>query len=261
MLCCIEDGRRVDGSDPSETNEAGTTTTARARRRPGRSLLATFTSPNSYGLLLILIAITYGVAVTVHGSQAFSIVLVFAMATLWLALSTSDAHRAVRILATVLLVIAALAVIGGVVRQHDDAMRGFVDLAALLLYFLAPWVIVRHLATRHDIDVQTILGAICAYLLIGMFYAFFYQFLGRVQGGAFFGAGGEGNAASYLFFSFTTLTTTGYGNLVPAGNPGQSLAVTEMILGQLFLIATVGKVLAEWRPKRRPTAPDDGSTT
>ena len=53
-----------------------------------------------------------------------------------------------------------------------------------------------------------------------------------------------------LFFSFTTLTTTGYGNLVPAGNPGQTLAVSEMILGQLFLITALGKIVTAWRPAR-----------
>jgi hypothetical protein len=53
-----------------------------------------------------------------------------------------------------------------------------------------------------------------------------------------------------LFFSFTTLSTTGYGNLIPATNPGQTFAVTEMVLGQLFLITAVGKIVTEWRPKR-----------
>ena len=41
-----------------------------------------------------------------------------------------------------------------------------------------------------------------------------------------------------LFFSFSTLTTTGYGNLVPDANPGQTFAVAEMLIGQLFLITT-----------------------
>ena len=52
-----------------------------------------------------------------------------------------------------------------------------------------------------------------------------------------------------LFFSFVTLTTTGYGDLVPAGNPGQSLAVLEALLGQLFLVTAVGKVVSVWRPR------------
>ena len=61
-----------------------------------------------------------------------------------------------------------------------------------------------------------------------------------------------------LFFSFTTLTTTGYGNLVPAGNPGQSFAVFEMLIGQLFLVTAVAKVINEWRPARwKADEPDD----
>jgi voltage-gated potassium channel Kch len=53
-----------------------------------------------------------------------------------------------------------------------------------------------------------------------------------------------------LYFSFTTLTTTGYGNLVPTTNPGQSLAVPEMLIGQLFLVTAVAKVVTIWRPGR-----------
>ena len=215
-----------------------------------RSVWRTFTSPDSYGLLLLLILVTYILICTIHAGRAFSVVLLAEMATLWLALHTSDAHRAVRALATVLLVIAATALVGNVVRNDNQHVHVFVDGAAMLLYFLAPWVIVGHLAGRHEVDLQTVLGAISAYLLIGMFFAFFYQFLGTAQAGNFFGPQGEGTPANYLFFSFTTLTTTGYGNLVPAANPGQSLAVLEMILGQLFLIATVGKVIADWTPAK-----------
>jgi hypothetical protein len=51
--------------------------------------------------------------------------------------------------------------------------------------------------------------------------------------------------------SFTTLTTTGYGNLVPADSPGQSFAVAEMLVGQLFLVTAVAKVINAYRPVRR----------
>ena len=64
----------------------------------------------------------------------------------------------------------------------------------------------------------------------------------------FFGSQGRGTLSQDLFFSFTTLTTTGYGNLVPAGNPGQTLAVLEMLIGQLFLVTAVAKVVNAWRP-------------
>ena len=53
-----------------------------------------------------------------------------------------------------------------------------------------------------------------------------------------------------LFFSFTTMTTIGFGSLVPAGNPGQTFAVAEGVIGQLFLVVGVAKVVSSWRPAR-----------
>jgi len=73
----------------------------------------------------------------------------------------------------------------------------------------------------------------------------------------FAGMSGRATMQQVLFFSFTTLTTTGYGNLVPSQNPGQTLAVSEMILGQLFLITALGKIVTEWRP--RWSKPDPSS--
>lgn len=67
----------------------------------------------------------------------------------------------------------------------------------------------------------------------------------------FFGAQGHGTFAQDLFFSFTTLTTTGYGNLVPAENPGQSFALAEMLIGQLFLVTAVAKVINSYQPAKR----------
>lgn len=242
------------GSDP-EGAPGGT----RRRRSPLQSFWRTFSSPDSYGLLLLLIVITYILICSIDAGRAFSLVLLAEMATLWLALHTSEAHRAIRVVANVLFVVAAVAAIGNILRGDNQQVHTFVDGVALLLYFLAPWVIVRHLITRHHIDTQTLLGAVSAYLLIGMFFAFLYAFIGTAQAGNFFGAQGEGSAQNYLFFSFTTLTTTGYGNLVPAANPGQSLAVVEMIMGQLFLIATVGKVIAEWTPRHRRAGGEEGA--
>ena len=86
---------------------------------------------------------------------------------------------------------------------------------------------------------------------------------GAIGSAPFFQGGVDGTIAESLFFSFTTLTTTGYGNLVPASNPGQTFAVMEMLIGQLFLITAVAKVINAWRPARwrateasRPDDPD-----
>jgi hypothetical protein len=117
------------------------------------------------------------------------------------------------------------------------------------LYLVAPISIVRHLGVRRVIDLETFLGSVAAYVLIGMSFAYLYRTLGVVQTAPFFGGQGDGRFPQDLFFSFTTLTTTGYGDLVPSGNPGQSLAVLEMLLGQLFLVTAVAKVVSGWRPR------------
>ena len=129
-------------------------------------------------------------------------------------------------------------------------------LASGLLYVFAPFSIIRHVAFRREVDRETMLGALAAYLLFGMAFAFAYRFLGEVQSGPFFGSQGDGTIADDLFFSFITLTTTGYGNLVPEGNPGQTIAVLEALLGQLFLVTAVSKLVNLWRPRAFRDRPD-----
>jgi hypothetical protein len=130
-----------------------------------------------------------------------------------------------------------------------------------LLYVAAPGVIVRHSVLRRTVDTQTVLGAIAAYLMVGMAFAFSYRALGALQAGPFFGSQGEGSFPQDLFFSFTTLTTTGYGNLVPDANPGQTLAVLEMLIGQLFLVTAVARVVSTWQPGQglKPPSDHDGN--
>ncbi|HEY5882608.1 MAG TPA: potassium channel family protein [Nakamurella sp.] len=93
-----------------------------------------------------------------------------------------------------------------------------------------------------------------------MFFAFAYRGIGILQPAPFFGAAGDGDTAQVLFFSFVTLTTTGYGDLVPAGNPGQTLAVVGAVLGQLFLVTAVAKIITVWKPRgwRASDDPDHG---
>ena len=77
----------------------------------------------------------------------------------------------------------------------------------------------------------------------------------RLQAGSFF-SGGEPGHGDFIFFSFTTLTTTGYGNLVPDGQPGRMFAGLEMLLGQIFLVTLIAGLVSLWRPRRRSADPD-----
>jgi Ion channel len=221
-----------------------------AHRRPVRRLTQTLISTDSYGPVLLLIVFTYVFSVTVVASWAASLVITVQIATVWVTLHVSRARRSVRRIATVLLLISALAAVVNLFVGRETTGEGAVAFMSAVLYLIAPFSITRHLLFRRDVDLQTVLGAIDIYLLVGMLFAFIYRFLGIVQPSAFFGANGDGLIPQDLFFSFTTLTTTGYGNLVPAGNPGQSFAVLEMLTGQLFLVIAVGKVISAFTPLR-----------
>jgi Ion channel len=222
-------------------------------QEPGRGrrrrLITAFSSPDSYGLVVVLILVTYGLSAALTASWAASLVLAVQIATVWVALRASRARRSVRALADVALAVAALAAFANLFF-HDQIHGAVVaSWVSCLLYLVAPVSVVRHLVVRRTVDSETVLGAIAAYLMAGMFFAFFYHGLGLSQTQpAFFGSQGRGVLSQDLFFSFTTLTTTGYGNLVPAGNPGQTFAVLEMLIGQLFLVTAVAKVVSAWRP-------------
>ena len=99
------------------------------------------------------------------------------------------------------------------------------------------------------VDFRTILGAISVFTLLGLLFAFLYVMFGRWTHARLLHRRTPTRASSdYLFFSYTTLTTTGYGNLVPAGTLGQSFAVLEMLVGQIFLVTLVAGLVSLWRP-------------
>jgi voltage-gated potassium channel Kch len=205
---------------------------------------------DSYGVVLVLVMLTYTASVSITQAWAGSIVLTIQVATVWFTLRTSRARPAVRRVADLLLCLAAAAAVVSFFAHQQGTERGGVFVVCSLLYLIAPFSIVRHLMLRRDVDIETLLGAITAYLLIGMFFAFAYKAVGELGSVPFYGTAGPGSLSQDLFFSFVTMTTVGYGDLVPAANPGQTLAVLEAVIGQLFLVVAVGKIISSFRPRR-----------
>jgi hypothetical protein len=223
---------------------------ARSSSGAWRRLARAFVSTDSYGLVLLLVVLTYVVSVSLTEARAASVVLVVQLATVWLTLRTSRARPVVRRIADIVLCLAAVVAIGSFFVHQRGTQLGGIFAVCCLLYLIAPFSILRHLIIRREIDIESLLGAVSAYLLIGMFFAFAYQAAGELGSVPFFGAAGHGSLSEDLFFSFVTMTTVGYGNLVPAANPGQTFAVVEAVIGQLFLVVAVGKVISGLQPRR-----------
>ena len=221
------------------------------RRHALWRLVRALSSPDSYATVLLLILVTYALSAALTASWAASLIVAVQIAAVWVSLRAARARRPVQLIANVALAVAALLAAANLVFGDRIDGGSVVLWVSCLLYLAAPVAIVRHLLVRHVVDAETVLGAIAAYLMAGMFFAFLYHVVGVDQARPpFFGSHGPGTFSQDLFFSFTTLTTTGYGDLVPSGNPGQTFAVLEMVLGQLFLVVAVAKVVSAWRPGR-----------
>jgi uncharacterized membrane protein len=109
-------------------------------------------------------------------------------------------------------------------------------------------------ARQPSIDRTVVAGAVCIYLLIGLFFAQVYMLQGAWLDAPFFAQVTEPDAVDFTYFSFVTLTTVGYGDLSAAGDLGRVSAITEALLGQLYLVTVVALVVSRIgheRPVRR----------
>ena len=127
-----------------------------------------------------------------------------------------------------------------------DASQGITRVTALLLVIVTPISIISGLLThlrKQGVTVQVMFGVLCLYLLIGILFATIYAVDGEFFEKQFF-VKGEGTPANYLYFSFVTLTTVGYGDLIAAGGIGRGFAIAEALFGQIYLVTVVALIVA-----------------
>jgi hypothetical protein len=209
-----------------------------------------------YGLVIVLIVATYVASIVASEEVHWSVVMLIQFVTVWLIFTVTGFRRMQRTMGMVLGVTAAVTILALLTSappsQEDSRGLHLAYFGSALLYLVAEAAILRHLLRRPAVDIETLLGVVVMYVLLGMMFAFAYRGVGSVQTEPpFFGIAGRGTMSEDLFFSFVTLTTTGYGNLVPETNPGQSMAVLEAVLGQLFLVTAVARVVAVMIAPRR----------
>ena len=105
-------------------------------------------------------------------------------------------------------------------------------------------LVARDLFERGKVDVQTVLGALSLYVLVGVFFASLYSLVAEIGDGAFFTRGDDGSTGERLYFSLVTISTTGFGDLAPASGLGRALTAVEIVVGQLYLVTVVAILVA-----------------
>ena len=137
-----------------------------------------------------------------------------------------------------------------------DATAGLVG---LLLAVVAPIVILRRIVLSPTITIRLVLGALAIYLFLGLAYSYLFPLVATLTRAPFFVQTPTPNASDFVYFSYTTLATLGYGDYTAATSLGRMVSVSEALIGQLYLVSAVallvgnvGRTLRRDEPGDRP---------
>jgi len=205
-----------------------------------------------FGSLLGLVVVACVISAFASSPWVRVLQTVLFLVAVLIAVRTSRASRPVRRLATVIVVggsIVALA-LTRTAPNGPAAGAGFTWIALMLL--LAVILILQRVLSGDEVTLPSIFGAISAYMVLGLMFAAAYAAISEFGHGRFFANGQSGNIATFQYFSFTTITTVGYGDFTAAAAGGRAVAILEAVLGQVFLITLVGKLVAAYRAPRVP---------
>jgi hypothetical protein len=208
-------------------------------------------SGNRTGVLLLILVFTYLLSAFTNGVLISVFQILLFLAVVLLALRNGQLHpRAIRIGTIVVLAGSVLAAVA-LALDTDGPGAGVANAWTGLILLLSAVLIVRRVLQRPEITLQSIYGAISAYLILGLMFAAFYAAMYRFGGNTFFANHQPGDTRTFQYFSFVTLTTTGYGDFTAAASGGQAVAVIEAITGQIFLATLVARLVAGFRGAAR----------
>lgn len=226
--------------------------TIAAAARPGP---AARRPPPRYGFLLLLLLTTYLLSAFTSGGWVNLIqIVVFTWAAVVTVRASDLQLRHARLLTGGLVVITAVAA-GLAVSRVSQVGTGIANIWAALVLLLTVVLILTSVLGMGAVTVQSIFGAVSAYLIVGLMFAACYGAMYHLGGQVFFASGRPGNTQTFQYFSFTTLTTLGYGDFTAVQSSGQAVAVIEALTGQVFLATLVARLVAQFRGLAQPAPP------
>lgn len=183
-------------------------------------------------------------AMSPDGPSQRSLLVLLEVATLVLALWTSGLSQNIAvgtIFGIVGLLVAAAAFVDG---GHLATGMLWALNVALVLGIAA--VVAVGITDQREVNRQSVTGAICVYLLIGLMFALAYGAAASFESNYFFAQGTDGTTSIRLYFSYVTLATLGYGDYTPAGEFGRTAAISEALIGQLYLVTIVALLVSNF---------------
>jgi hypothetical protein len=201
---------------------------------------------NHFGFLLAMLVGSYLISAFLSGYWVRALQVALFLVVVLIAMRTSRAStRITRLVSLAVLGGSLIAVALTLVSSGPAVGAALVWMALLLL--LAVVLILRRVLAAARVTLQSIFGAISAYMVIGLMFAACYAAMGKFSSIPFFADGQPGNMETFQYFSFTTLTTVGYGDFTAVTPSGRAVAVLEALLGQIFLATLVARLVSAYR--------------
>ena len=208
---------------------------------------------NRFGgvLFLLFFAVFFSIAAP-EGSWGLLLTIVVLATTLSIAMLASGVQpRVVRAWMGVAVLGVGVSVFVALTQDTRTA-GGYLSITSLVLTAATIGAIARRVRQHVEISVVTVLGAVCIYVLVGLSFAFVFEIVGAFASQPFFASQETGTRSDYVYFSFITMATVGYGDLAAQGGLGRALAVTEGLLGQIYLVTAVAALVSNLGRARAP---------
>src|SRR4029079_5812331 len=214
-----------------------------------RDLIRSLQGSHRYGVVLVamVIPITYSLAVPdkMGWNRAFTVVLFGAaiMISLIVAQARPRVQRTAAILLVVVVVTAVLDAITGS-KALGGLSRGIVGFMIALAPLTLARGVTRHLRQEGRVTLDAVFGAVAIYLMLGAMFASIDAAVGALSPSGFFAQSENPSFETYLYFSYTTLATVGYGDFTPGPSLARALSITEALAGQLYLVTVVAVLVS-----------------
>jgi hypothetical protein len=214
-----------------------------------------------FGLVMLVTFVTIALTVALP-QEGWSAIVLSAVqgGMLWLAFVASGASRRMIRLAVVAWVVATAAT-GAAAAGPTEVGDWVAPMVNVVLIATAAIAILRYLVAQGRITVAAVGGVLTVYLLLGLFFTFIYASVYGVTNEPPLSGQDTVDLSDEVYFSFITLATVGYGDLVPANDIVRGLAITQALSGQLYLVSVVALVVSNLgRETNRRQGPPDADT-
>lgn len=225
--------------------------------------LKNHTGPNRFIVPLLSSAVTILVAISIPdtGSSGMGIrigVSALLVLSILLALNASESRVQRRHFAISVLLVAAVLTLAGNIDPRLEWVRGIGQLVAMVPIIWAAYKVIRWIARQEVITMEPVVAGVLVYLLMALAFGSLYGAIADLSPHSLFcGSNGDGSLSTRTYFSLTTITTTGYGDFVACISIARSVAVSEMVFGQVYLVTIISLLVGNMGRKRKRSIEDE----